>query len=408
MQAELKDSIKNTAAGQEAERILRACVHCGFCTATCPTYRLLGDELDGPRGRIYLIKSMLEGKAATGKTLQHLDRCLTCRSCETTCPSGVEYGKLLDVGRHYAEEQVKRPLYDKLFRGLLLKVLPYRKRFSLLLKLGRTFRPVLPDALKKQVPLAAKTTFTVSGKQHERKALLLSGCVQPSLAPSINEATRFLLDRLGVTAIELDAEQCCGALGHHLNETAQAHDFMRANIDAMTPVIEEQGIEAIISTASGCGVHLKDYGYHFREDPEYFDRAQKIASLTKDIAEFVQDCDLASLKFAGTAVPIAFQSPCTLQHGQKLNGVVENILQRLGCKLVPVDNAYLCCGSAGVYSLLQPGISGQVKQEKLKTLLQHDAELILTANIGCLVHLDQSSPVPVRHWAEYVASQISD
>ncbi|MEQ8290533.1 MAG: glycolate oxidase subunit GlcF [Gammaproteobacteria bacterium] len=408
MQADLKDSIKNTSAGKEAERILRACVHCGFCTATCPTYRLLGDELDGPRGRIYLIKSMLEGKPATAKTLQHLDRCLTCRSCETTCPSGVEYGKLLDVGRHYAEQQVERSLFDKFFRGLLLRVLPYRKRFSLLLKLGRTFRPILPAALKKQVPVAVKTTFTISGKQHERKVLLLSGCVQPSLAPSINAATRLLLDRLGVAAIEIDAEQCCGALGHHLNATGQARDFMRANIDAMTSIINEQGIEAIISTASGCGVHLKDYGYHFREDPEYFDKAQQVALLTKDIAEFIQDNDLSKLEFTRADIPIAFQSPCTLQHGQKLTGVVEDILQRLGCRLVPVDNAYLCCGSAGVYSLLQTTISQQVKQEKLKTLLQNDAELILTANIGCLVHLDQSSPVPVRHWAEYIASRISE
>ncbi|MEQ8937674.1 MAG: heterodisulfide reductase-related iron-sulfur binding cluster, partial [Gammaproteobacteria bacterium] len=199
-----------------------------------------------------------------------------------------------------------------------------------------------------------------------------------------------------------------GALGHHLNATGQARDFMRANIDAMTSIINEQGIEAIISTASGRGVHLKDYGYHFREDPEYFDKAQQVALLTKDIAEFIQDNDLSKLEFTRADIPIAFQSPCTLQHGQKLTGVVEDILQRLGCRLVPVDNAYLCCGSAGVYSLLQTTISQQVKQEKLKTLLQNDAELILTANIGCLVHLDQSSPVPVRHWAEYIASRISE
>lgn len=406
MQAELEESIRNTAAGAEAERILRACVHCGFCTATCPTYRLLGDELDGPRGRIYLIKSMLEGKTASNNTLQHLDRCLTCRACETTCPSGVEYGRLLDVGRHYAEKQVSRSRSDKLFRALLLAVLPYRNRFATLLAIGRVVRPLLPASLKNKVPKAAPVSSFPATKTHDRKVVLLEGCVQSSLSPAINAATRVLLDRLGIEVIHIKEEQCCGALGHHMNATDQAMQFMRANINAITPLLNDPAVEAIVSTASGCGVHLKEYGYHFREDQDYFDKAQALSRKTRDIAEVIKDSDLAKLRLKSTSLRIAFQSPCTLQHGQKLNGVVETILQRLGMTLTRVENGFLCCGSAGVYSLLQPTISERVRKEKLDTLLQDKPDIILTANIGCLTHLNQSSPVPVRHWVDYVASNL--
>ncbi len=406
MQAELKESIRNTAAGAEAERILRACVHCGFCTATCPTYRLLGDELDGPRGRIYLIKSMLEGKSASDNTLQHLDRCLTCRACETTCPSGVEYGRLLDVGRHYAEQQVSRSLSDRLFRALLLAVLPHRNRFAALLTIGRLFRPLLPASLKKKVPEKERATVFPPANKHVRKVVLLEGCVQSSLSPSINAATRALLDRLDIEVVHVNEEQCCGALGHHMNATEQALAFMRANIDAMSPLLNEPDVEAIVSTASGCGVHLKDYGYYFREDQDYFDRAQALSVKTRDIAEVINDSDLTNLRLKPTALRVAFQSPCTLQHGQKLNGVVEKILQQLGAKLTRVENDFLCCGSAGVYSLLQASISERVREEKLVTLLQDTPDVILTANIGCLTHLNQSSPVPVRHWVDYVASNL--
>ena len=402
MQADIQESIRETSAGQEAERILRACVHCGFCTATCPTYRLLGDELDGPRGRIYLIKSMLEGKPATDTTRQHLDRCLTCRACETTCPSGVEYGKLLDIGRHFSEQQTKRSLADRLFRFLLLQGLPYRRRFAAGLKLGQLFRPILPASLKRLVPRPQRIKASNFFTEHSRKVVLMNGCVQPALAPEINQGVRKLLDKLGVTVIEVKGEQCCGALSHHLNATQQAHGFMRANIDALWPAIES-GAEAIISTASGCGVHLKDYAYQFREDEKYFQKAQTISSLTRDISEYIRGCNLDKLRINKTKQRFAFQSPCTLQHGQKLNGVVEGLLTELGCDLVQVENAYLCCGSAGVYSLLQKDISQQLKKNKLDTLLKDKTDVILTANIGCLEHLRQDSPVPVRHWAVQVA-----
>ena len=407
MQTFFEQALSNTPQGQEAERILRSCVHCGFCTATCPTYRLLGDELDGPRGRIYLIKSMLEGKLASVKTMTHLDRCLTCRACETTCPSGVEYGKLLDIGRDYVERKVSRSWHERIYRFLILQTLPYRTRFKILLRTGQLFRFLLPGKTKKIIPQTQKKYEFESNNIHKRKVILLSGCVQSSLAPEINVSVKKILDALCVSTIEIKNEQCCGALSHHLNATDQALNFMQNNIDAIWPLIEE-GVEAIISTASGCGVHVKDYGYLLREDDAYASKAKKVASLTKDISEYLGNFDLEKYFNSGfSSKPVSFQVPCTLQHGQKLNGVVEKILTRLGYNLTNINDAHLCCGSAGVYSLLQKEISGNLRKEKMESLLCDEPSMILTANIGCREHLKQVSPVPVRHWVEDIARLIS-
>jgi glycolate oxidase iron-sulfur subunit len=404
MQTFIEKSISDTSEGKEAERILRSCVHCGFCTATCPTYQLLGDELDGPRGRIYLIKSMLEGEETSDRTLQHLDRCLTCRACETTCPSGVEYGKLLDIGRHHIEQKTTRPWHQRLVRFFILQTLPYKDRFTPLLRTGQFFRFCLPSKIKTMIPAYTKKANLKTMKVHSRKVILFSGCVQPAMAPGINQSVTKVLDALGVSVIGVKDEQCCGALSQHLTATEQALAFMRGNIDLYWPLVE-QGVEAIIVSASGCGVHIKEYGYLLREDEVYASKAAKISGLTKDISEYVSEFDLEKLQL-NKPKNVAFQSPCTLQHGQKLNGVTESLLSRLGFILREVKDAHLCCGSAGVYSLLQPAISGKLQANKIENLLSGEPEMILTANIGCLKHLQTKSPVPVKHWVEEVAALI--
>ena len=404
MHTVVKKSLLSTSESEEAERILRSCVHCGFCTATCPTYQLLGDELDGPRGRIYLIKSMLEGEAATDKTMLHLDRCLTCRACETTCPSGVEYGKLLDIGRQVVEEEVDRVWYQRLQRYLILKMLPYRGRFGLLLGFAQLFRFILPPKLKQLVPAYKKQLPAPVRGNHDRKVLLFKGCVQSVIAPGINGAAVKVLDHLGVTVDEIENQTCCGALPQHLSAAEQAKVLMRKNIDAFWPFVE-QDAEAIISTASGCGVHLKEYGYLLQDDHEYAQKAEKISALCKDIAEYVIELELNNIP-KDHAKKLAFQSPCTLQHGQKLNGVTESLLNQLGFKLTEVKDPHLCCGSAGVYSILQQNISGKLQKNKIENLMQGEPEMILTANIGCAQHLRQVSSVPVKHWIEEVATLI--
>ncbi len=407
MQTFIEKSISDTSEGQEAERILRSCVHCGFCTATCPTYQLLGDELDGPRGRIYLIKSMLEGEAVSNKTMKHLDRCLTCRACETTCPSGVEYGKLLDIGRHYVEKKVSRSWHENLFRFLILQSLPYKKRFKILFNLGQIFRFILPSRMQKLIPIKKEKSNVVEYKDHSRKVILFSGCVQPILSPEINQSVVKVLDYFGVSAIELENEQCCGAMSHHLSASEQALSFMKQNIDLFWPLIE-QNIEAIISSASGCGVHIKEYGYLLRNDKAYAHKAAKLSLLTKDISEYLHDFELEKLNVTKEiALDVAFQSPCTLQHGQKLSGLTEKILSRFGFKMTEVADSHLCCGSAGTYSLLEKEISGKLQKNKIDNLMQGKPEMILTANIGCCQHLSQVSPVPVRHWIEEVAELIN-
>ena len=399
MQTNLADFIRNTAEGAEAESILRNCVHCGFCTATCPTYQLLGDELDGPRGRIYLIKQVLEGVTPSHATKLHLDRCLSCRSCETTCPSGVQYGRLLDIGRHVVETQVNRSVLDKAMRKVLRTILPYHNRFGPLLRIGQALRKFMPPALKKMTPPRVAPTAWPA-RRHEREMLVANGCVQPSLAPNINSDAAVVLDRIGIGLISAN-DGCCGALSHHLNEPAEALDFMRRNVDAWWPHLE-RGVEAIVSTASGCGVMLKDYGHLLRDDPDYAAKAAKVSALTRDISEIVAAENLENLKPDKT-LRVAVQEPCSLQHGLKLAGRVEQILSDLGFTLAAVPDAHLCCGSAGTYSILNPAIATKLKKRKLEALSSNRPDVIATANIGCLSHLQGEAEVPVMHWISLLA-----
>ena len=400
MQTRISKKFIHTPAGQTADRILRNCVHCGFCTATCPTYQILGDELDSPRGRIYLIKQLLEGTPATRKTRTHLDRCLTCRSCETTCPSGVEYAHLLDIGREIVTRQTTRPLHESLLRKLLLWALPNPTRFQTLIKLVGLFRFMLPGSIKSSIP-ETQTQASWPNTKHKRKILLLEGCVQPTLSPEINTATARLLDRIGIETVRVQ-QSCCGALAHHLTATRQSLATIKNNIDMWWPLIE-QGVEAVASNASGCGVMVKDYGHLLADDTAYADKARTISSLCKDISEIILPENITS---ASIKTKVAFHAPCTLQHGQQLNGVVEQILQKAGFELVPFNDQHLCCGSAGTYSITQKRLSQQLLSNKLTKLLQNKPEMITTANIGCLLHLRSQSPVPVMHWVELLDSQL--
>jgi glycolate oxidase iron-sulfur subunit len=401
MQTHLADFIKDTPEGQEADEILRNCVHCGFCTATCPTYRLLGDELDGPRGRIYLIKMLLEGQEVSRRTQLHLDRCLTCRACETGCPSGVRYGRLVDIGRGLVEEKVPRPWRQRALRRALRLLLPYPARFAPLLGLARLIRPVLPKAFQAKIPPRVRAQ-PWPARRHARTMLVLDGCVQPALAPAINAAAARVLDRLGISLIRAEGGGCCGALSYHLGAHGEGLDFMRRNIDAWWPHLE-RGAEAIVMTASGCGAMVRDYGQALQHDPAYAEKAERVSALTRDLGEILAAEDLAPLRPKAPG-RIAFQSPCTLQHGQKLNGVVEAVLTRLGFELAPVENPHLCCGSAGTYSILQPELSERLLDDKLAALEAGAPAVIATANIGCLTHLQSKANRPVRHWVELLDS----
>ncbi len=406
MQTSLPVTLLDTPTGQQADEILRNCVHCGFCNATCPTYLLTGDELDGPRGRIYQIKQVLEGHPATRTTLQHLDRCLTCRACETTCPSGVDYHRLLDIGRAQVEDAVERGRLDRLQRYVLRLILPWPARFTPLLRLGQLFRPLLPAAMKQQIPSSQIVNRTLPASNHTRKVLLLDGCVQPSLAPQINLATMRVLDTLGISTLREVSSGCCGAVSHHLNATDEAKGFMRRNIDAWWPAIE-QGAEAIVVTASGCAPMVKEYGHLLSNDPAYADKAGRVSELAKDVSEFV------SAAFTGQAfsrpadnIRVAFHSPCTLQHGQRITGTVENMLTQLGYQLTQVVDGHLCCGSAGTYSILQPALSSELRDNKLVSLQAGQPDMIATANIGCLMHLQGHADTPVKHWIELLDALI--
>jgi len=400
MQTALADFIRETPKGREADRILRSCVHCGFCTATCPTYQLMGDELDGPRGRIYQIKQVLEGNDATPGVRDHLDRCLTCLSCESTCPSGVEYGRLLEIGREHLDQTVQRPMRQRMLRGMLRWTLPDAGRFAFFHRLGLAFRPLLPATLKKKLPKPADVPALPNAVNHARTMLLLDGCVQPSLAPEINASAVRVLDRLGVNLKTRTGSGCCGAVKQHLGDEKGALQDARRNIDAWWPAVEA-GAEAVVSGSSACALMLKDYGRLLKDDPDYADKAARIAELARDLVEVVSAEDLERLKADSTdSKPVAFHAPCTLQHGQKLNGSAESLLTGLGLSLTSVAEPHLCCGSAGTYSLTQPELSEKLKQRKLDNLQAGEPQTIATANIGCLMHLKSGTDTPVVHWIQ--------
>jgi glycolate oxidase iron-sulfur subunit len=415
MQTNLAPEFKNTPDGNAAEAILRKCVHCGFCTATCPTYQLLGNELDGPRGRIYLMKQVLEGMQPTRETQLHLDRCLTCRNCESTCPSGVDYGHLVDIGRKIVDAKVARPASEKTVRWALKEGLP-SPLFAPAMALGQLVRPLLPASLKNKVP--AKQAFgIIPTRTHDRKVLMLEGCVQSSMSPNINAATRRVLDAAGIQTLTAPKAGCCGAVKFHLNDQDGGKVQMRANIDAWWPWLEAGHIEAIVMNASGCGVTVKEYGHILQDDPQYAEKAKRISDLTKDLSELLPDLVQSLLSVrpelvegikAKYAQQVAFHPPCTLQHGQQLRGGVEKYLGALGFKVnVASCEAHLCCGSAGTYSVLQPEIAYQLRDRKLGNLSEMNPEVIVSANIGCITHLQSGTPTPVKHWVELLDSALS-
>ena len=404
MQTNLADFIKNTRAGKEADAILRACVHCGFCTATCPTYQLLGDELDGPRGRIYLIKQVLEGTKATVKTQSHLDRCLTCRNCESTCPSGVEYGRLLDIGRKVVDDQVPRPVAQQLTRKLLKEFLPRPWLFKPAMAAGQLLRPLLPRTLKNKVP-EKHGAGIFPRREHARKMLLLDGCVQPAMSPNINHAAARVFDALGVQLLVAPKAGCCGAIRYHLNDQAGGLDDMRRNIDAWWPYVigsNGQGVEAIVMTASGCGVTVKEYGHLLAADPAYAVKAKAISALTKDLCEILPafEAELQQKLQGKITQRVVYHPPCTLQHGQQIRGKVEGLLRSVGVDVQLCADNHLCCGSAGTYSVLQPELSYRLRDNKLDNLQASQPDMIVSANIGCLTHLQSGTQTPVRHWIE--------
>ncbi len=415
MHAQFDPEFLVTEKGQEVAALLKSCVHCGFCLATCPTYQLLGDEQDSPRGRLYLMKGMWEGQVVSSRTQLHLDRCLTCRACETTCPSGVQYGKLLDLAREQVERQVERPAWQRLLRQGLGHFLSRREWVRLVVGVGRFFRPVLPVALKARVPKLPGTQPVWPTLRHTRRMVVLEGCVQPVLAPQINVAAARVLDRLGITLERVQGDGCCGALHHHLGNHESAILAAKKNVDVWWPLIK-QGVEAIVLTASGCGSQIKDYGYLLRHEPDYADKGARVSSLARDVSEVVAS-ELGKFEehawqdirdaLGSDILPVAFQSPCSLQHGQKLKGHVERLLESLGVVLTPVPESHLCCGSAGTYSLLQPGIAAQLRQRKLKSLESGRPMRILTANIGCQEHLAMEAQVPVQHWIVWLDEKLS-
>ena len=400
MQTQLAPEFQGTPDGAEAEAILRKCVHCGFCTATCPTYQLLGNELDGPRGRIYLIKQVLEGATPTRATQMHLDRCLTCRNCESTCPSGVQYGHLVDIGRKIVDEKVPRGLGERAVRWALKEGLP-SPLFGPAMKLGQAVRGVLPSSLQAKVP-APQAAGQWPTRSHTRKVLMLEGCVQPAMMPNINSATARVLDAIGIEAVRLPKTGCCGAVKFHLNDQDGGRAEMRANIDAWWPLASTGGVEAIMVNASGCGVTVKEYGHLLKDDPAYADKAAHISALARDLSEWLPELATALQgRVSPPAGMLAFHPPCTLQHGQQLRGGVEAHLGALGFQVqVARTESHLCCGSAGTYSVLQPELAYPLRDRKLGHLQALVPEAILSANIGCITHLQSGTATPVKHWVE--------
>ena len=401
MQTQLAPQFQGTADGQEAEAILRKCVHCGFCTATCPTYQLLGDELDSPRGRIYLIKQVLEGHTPTRSTQLHLDRCLTCRNCETPCPSGVQYGHLVDIGRKIVDAQVPRTLAERATRWVLKEGLP-SPLFGPAMKAGQAVRGLLPESLRAKVPVPEAAGVWPT-REHARKVLLLAGCVQPSMSPGINSATARVLDAVGIQTVIAPKAGCCGAVKFHLNDQDGGLAEMRVNIDAWWPQVDSGAVECIVMNASGCGVTVKEYGHHLQHDPQYAEKAARISALTRDLSELLPGiAPLLQGKLTNVHKGVvAFHPPCTLQHGQQLRGGVETHLRALGFDVrVAINESHLCCGSAGTYSVLQPELSKQLRERKLGHLNALQPTVITSANIGCITHLQSGTAIPVRHWVQ--------
>lgn len=402
MQTQLHPRYKQLPVGEEADAILRNCVHCGFCNATCPTYQLTGDERDGPRGRIYLIKQLLETDDETEKTRHHLDRCLNCRSCETTCPSGVEYGHLLDLGKEIIERKQKRSLKENLLRHAIRFVLPHRRRFAFMLFLGQIVKPILPANLRAKIPSKqeARIETAASNIESSRTMLLLSGCVQAAATPNTNVSAIRVFEKLGIKLLEIDEAGCCGALSYHLSEADEGRGFMRRNIDAWWPAIKA-GAESIVVTASGCGTTVKDYGYILKDDPKYAEKAQVISELAKDISEVLVDEDLSQLQLTPDSLKTAVHCPCSLQHGQQLfPDVVSNMLKGLGFSIAGSKDNHLCCGSAGTYSIFQPDMSELLLDEKIEALTINNPSRIVTANIGCQMHIASKADIEVNHWIE--------
>lgn len=406
MQTTLSEQSRQLPRAAEAEKILRSCVHCGFCNATCPTYQLLGDELDGPRGRIYLIKQVLEGAPATAQTQLHLDRCLSCRNCETTCPSGVDYHNLLDIGRAVVDQAVPRPAAQRFLREGLRALAPNPRLFKGLLRVGATFRPLLPRMFESKLPQHMLTSGLRPVPRHARRVMLLEGCVQPGLSPNTNDATARVLDRLGISVIPVAEAGCCGALDYHLDAQAKGLDRARQNIDAWWPHLQN-GAEAIVQTASGCGAFIKDYGHLLEADPVYADKARRISEMTIDLVQVLAQEPLEQI-CAASEQRIAVHCPCTLQHALKLGGAVEAVLTRLGFNLTAVPDGHLCCGSAGTYSLTQPILARQLRDNRLNALESGRPQLIVTSNIGCQSHLASAGRTPVMHWIERVDQSLAE
>lgn len=400
MQTNLHPSFKNTPVGDEAEAILRSCVHCGFCTATCPTYQEISDERDGPRGRIYLIKQLLETGSATEKTRGHLDKCLSCRSCETTCPSGVKYARLADLGKEIIEEQQIRPLKEQFIRWALRQVLPYQTRFTALLRVGQIVRPIMPTVIKNKIPKRVKK-LSLPTTVNSRTMLLLGGCAQPAATPNTNIAAARVLDKLGVTLKEAPKAGCCGAVSYHLSKHEEGLNFMRRNIDAWWTEIQA-GAEAIIITASGCGAMVQDYGELLKNDTQYAIKAKRVSELAKDLSQVITLADIESLSFKKSTSTTAVHCPCSLQHALKLPDSVEPLLKAAGLATTKTKDKHLCCGSAGTYSILQPELSGKLLNNKIAALSIENPDRIVTANVGCQLHIATKSEVPVQHWIELI------
>ncbi|MDO4694862.1 MAG: glycolate oxidase subunit GlcF [Eikenella sp.] len=410
MQTNLPESLLRTEAGKLADTILRKCVHCGFCTATCPTYQVTGSELDSPRGRIYQIKQVLEGAPATKEIQRHLDRCLTCRNCETTCPSGVHYTRLLDIGREAVEKAVGRRPWETVQRQALRRLVLTKPLFHHSYRLAQRVHSLLPRTLRGKIlppqqPLRGEPVPAQA--VHSRKVIIPAGCVQPTMMPNIDEATSRVLHKLGIQCLTPADGGCCGAVNLHLNEHEKSLADMRRNIDAWWPHIEA-GAEAILSNTSGCGVMIKDYAFHLKEDPQYAEKAEKVSGLAKDLVEIIlpQTKQLSAAARPGQGEILAYHPPCTLQHGQKIRGQVEQVLSNLGYQVLLPQDSHLCCGSAGTYSFFHPDISKQLRDNKLRHLSELRPAAILSANIGCLTHLAGGTDLPVRHWIEFVAEQL--